>query len=260
MNNIAVTLQVPPSSGSPWTSLIFILLLCLIFWLFFIRPKRKQRKEEENAPLQSSADAIPYQHSKAQLEQSSASTPFSFCPSCGSKLKEGARFCSNCGNVISQTGQSMTPTQHFHQATQAAYSIPNVYIKGKALSKTQRVLNLAPRDNLIDTFSYSNGAVYIQTQSGASIQAPLNLLSVSFQYWPNTQQRTATVEYQGCKISFSEATSSISKADYDMIFFVLSNAETTYNLENISQENMALADQMVSFQRGFRMANTMKRW
>lgn len=260
MNIIAVTLQVPPSSGSPWINLIIILLLCHIFWLCFIRPKRKERKEKEKASLQSRDDAIYHQHSNTKMERSSVSTPFSFCPSCGSKLKEGARFCSNCGNVILQMGQNMTPPQHFQQAMQAAYTIPNVYIKGKALSKAQRVLNLASSEQLIDVFSFSNGIVYIQTQGNQSLQAPLNSLSASFQYWPNTKQRTATIEFQGQKINLAEAPTSVSKADYDKVFYVLSQAGTTYGAESISPENMALADQMVSFQRGYSMANAMKRW
>lgn len=260
MNSIVVTLQASPSSGSPWTSLIVILLLCLIFWLCFIRPKRKAGKEKGKDPLQPRADAIPCQHSNAQSEPSSVSSPFSFCPTCGSKLKEGARFCSNCGNAISQIGQSMAPNQHFHQTMQAAYTIPNVYIKGKALSKAQRVLNLASSEQLIDVFSFSNGIVYIQTQGNQSLQAPLNFLSASFQYWPNTKQRTATIEFQGQKINLAEAPTSVSKADYDKVFYVLSQAGTTYGAESISPENMALADQMVSFQRGYSMANAMKRW
>ena len=253
-------LQVLPSSGSPWSSLIFILLLCLIFWLCLIRPKRKERKEKEKAPLQSKDDALPYQHPNAEVERSFASTPLSFCPSCGSKLKEGARFCSNCGNVISQMGQNMAPPQHLHQVTQAPYTIPDVYIKGKALSKTQRVLNLASSEQLIEFFSFSNGIVYIQTQGNQSMQAPLNLLSASFHYWPNTKQRTVTIEFQGQKINLAEATTSVSKADYDRVFYVLSLAGTTYGAESISPENMALADQMVVFQRGYSMANAMKRW
>ena len=33
--------------GSPWTSLIFIVLLIVVFWLFFIRPQSKKAKEEQ---------------------------------------------------------------------------------------------------------------------------------------------------------------------------------------------------------------------
>ncbi len=33
--------------GSPWMSLVFIILLIVVFWLFFIRPQSKKAKEEQ---------------------------------------------------------------------------------------------------------------------------------------------------------------------------------------------------------------------
>ena len=33
--------------GSMWTSLIFIIALIVVFWLFFIRPQSKKAKEEQ---------------------------------------------------------------------------------------------------------------------------------------------------------------------------------------------------------------------
>ena len=33
--------------GSPWSSLIFIILLIVVSWLFFIRPQSKKAKEEQ---------------------------------------------------------------------------------------------------------------------------------------------------------------------------------------------------------------------
>ena len=48
MNNLFILLQeqVQPG-GSPWSSLIFILMLIVVFWLFFIRPQSKKAKEEQ---------------------------------------------------------------------------------------------------------------------------------------------------------------------------------------------------------------------
>ena len=50
MNNLFILLQaegqVQPG-GSSWTSLVFILLLIVVFWLFFIRPQSKKAKEEQ---------------------------------------------------------------------------------------------------------------------------------------------------------------------------------------------------------------------
>ena len=49
MNNLFVLLQAEgqaPQGGSMWSSLIFILLLIVVFWLFFIRPQSKKAKEE----------------------------------------------------------------------------------------------------------------------------------------------------------------------------------------------------------------------
>ena len=50
MNNLFVLLQAegqPQPGGSPWSSLIFILMLIVAFWLFFIRPQSKKAKEEQ---------------------------------------------------------------------------------------------------------------------------------------------------------------------------------------------------------------------
>lgn len=35
------------NQGSPWMSLVFIVLLIVVFWLFFIRPQSKRAKEEQ---------------------------------------------------------------------------------------------------------------------------------------------------------------------------------------------------------------------
>lgn len=50
MNNLFILLQAEGQAqpgGSPYTSLIFILLLIVVFWLFFIRPQSKKAKEEQ---------------------------------------------------------------------------------------------------------------------------------------------------------------------------------------------------------------------
>lgn len=48
MNLITILLQdAATPKQSPWSSLIFILLLVVAFWLFFIRPQSKRNKEEQ---------------------------------------------------------------------------------------------------------------------------------------------------------------------------------------------------------------------
>ena len=50
MNNLFILLQdqaQPAPGGSPWGSLVFIVLLIVVFWLFFIRPQSKKAKEEQ---------------------------------------------------------------------------------------------------------------------------------------------------------------------------------------------------------------------
>ena len=50
MNNLIILLQdqaQPAQGASPWGSLIFIVLLIVVFWLFFIRPQSKKAKEEQ---------------------------------------------------------------------------------------------------------------------------------------------------------------------------------------------------------------------
>ena len=50
MNNLFILLQAEGQAqpgGSPWSNLVFILLLIVVFWLFFIRPQSKKAKEEQ---------------------------------------------------------------------------------------------------------------------------------------------------------------------------------------------------------------------
>ena len=54
MNNLFILLQAAGQAageGAPkqstWSSLIFIVLLIVVFWLFFIRPQSKRTKEEQ---------------------------------------------------------------------------------------------------------------------------------------------------------------------------------------------------------------------
>ena len=50
MNNLFILLQAegqPQPGGSMYSSLIFIVLLIVVFWLFFIRPQSKKAKEEQ---------------------------------------------------------------------------------------------------------------------------------------------------------------------------------------------------------------------
>lgn len=183
-----------------------------------------------------------------------------YCSSCGARLKEGARFCSNCGNPISTSKQVASSAQQFTQTIPTINMIPVVNIKGNHLNKTQRILNLVSDNQLVEWFSFYNGIVSLKTLGEKSLQAPLNQLSVSFQYWANTKQRTVIIKYQSCKIELVETPASMSKTDFDNIIAVLSQAGTTYNLESITQENMDVADQLESFQRGYRLAKTLNKW
>ena len=49
MNNLFILLQAEGQSaqGSSMLSLVFIILLIVVFWLFFIRPQSKKAKEEQ---------------------------------------------------------------------------------------------------------------------------------------------------------------------------------------------------------------------
>lgn len=53
MNNLFILLQVAgqaaqePTGMQKYSSLIFIVLLVVVFWLFFIRPQSKRAKEEQ---------------------------------------------------------------------------------------------------------------------------------------------------------------------------------------------------------------------
>ncbi|MCQ2303181.1 MAG: preprotein translocase subunit YajC [Bacteroidales bacterium] len=50
MNTLFILLDAATEGApkqSPWSSLIFIVLLIVVFWLFFIRPQSKRQKEEQ---------------------------------------------------------------------------------------------------------------------------------------------------------------------------------------------------------------------
>lgn len=47
MNILTILLQEAAAQKPMWSSLIWILLLFVVFWLFFIRPQSKKAKEQE---------------------------------------------------------------------------------------------------------------------------------------------------------------------------------------------------------------------
>ena len=48
MNTLIILLQEAQQAPKPmWTSLIWIVLLIVVFWLFFIRPQSKKAKEQQ---------------------------------------------------------------------------------------------------------------------------------------------------------------------------------------------------------------------
>ena len=271
---ISLQAEIPSQGGSWWSSLIFIVFLIVIFWLFFIRPKKKKNQINEQFPIQPKVDNV-YNQVASHIDQQ-ASQPFSFCPSCGSKLKEGANFCSGCGNAVSTVGQIKSSTKQFNQTAQTAHGIANVYIKGNQLTRTQRILNLVSANQLIDTFSYSNGMLSIKTQGEKSLYAPLSQCSTYFQYIPSTKQRFVTIKHQNTKIEFAEVPDSISTTETNAIFDILLKAGATYDAESISPEGIATANQIhkikqqaaiatqiskqISYNQGYRMGQMMKRW
>lgn len=48
MTNLFILLQAAPPQGSPFSGLIMIGGMILVFWLFLIRPQAKRAKEQKN--------------------------------------------------------------------------------------------------------------------------------------------------------------------------------------------------------------------
>lgn len=144
----------------------------------------------------------------------------------------------------SQSDTTYTNLLNISPATTRDSSIPDVYIKGNILSKTQRILNLVSSENLIHVFSFSNGVVSIKTQTGCLLQGPLNEISVEFKYSGSTGQRQANINYKGRRIEIIEEHAAISQADNDKIFAVLSHAGNVNGLYYITPEGMAQARQL----------------
>lgn len=47
MNTLLILLEEAQPKGSMWTSLLPLLLIIVVFWLFFIRPQSKRAKEQQ---------------------------------------------------------------------------------------------------------------------------------------------------------------------------------------------------------------------
>lgn len=221
-------------------SILFILLVVAILWLLLIRPLKTKSKEREQTPIQPKGIS---NQSSNHLERPT-SQAFSFCPSCGSKLKEGAKFCTSCGNPISAMGQSESTNHQFRQTAPTQNPIQSVNIRGKYLSTAQKIWNLVSVDQLLDTFSYSDGMILVKSQGGKTIHAPLSQLSVYFKYNQSTEQRMATISYQGKEIEFVEAWASINEINTITILDVLSKAGIVYGAESITPESIAKAKQI----------------
>ena len=237
------------------TLLIVLIALLLVYFLKILKTIGDKRKE-----FQQSMNSNPNQF--ADDSNPSMTQKQTFCTSCGARLKEGARFCTSCGNPVSTIGQSVSPSQQFRQTAPSQNSIQNVNIRGKYLTTAQRIWNVVSEDQLLDTFSYFDGMVLIKSQGGKTIHAPLYQLSVYLKFNQTTEQRMATINYQGKEIKFVEAPTSINEAKTSTILEVLSKAGTVYGAESITPESIAKAKQIKSQQmvRGFFMGQMMRRW
>ncbi len=181
-------------------------------------------------------------------------TKISFCPSCGTKLENNIKFCPSCGKQVDCSLNNKP--------------ISNLFIKGEALSLGRKILNLTSSNNLIDTFKYSNGLVFIRTQGANELNGPLKNLSVCFDYSGDTQLKYITIKYNGNRLKIATVPEIISDRNYDAIIMILSQAGSVSGLDKITKEYMYKANQNAgqrnaqinSYWQGYWASQNLNRW
>lgn len=109
-------------------------------------------------------------------------------------------------------------------------SLPDIYIKGKALSSWEKALDGFPAKNdILDVFKYnsSDRSVYLKMLDGRSISCPLSQLDVTFDKMGVTYRFVVTDKRT--KFSFYQYDYVFTSDQYNVIIGILLLAGTTHN-------------------------------
>ena len=115
--------------------------------------------------------------------------------------------------------------------------LPRIFLKGKKMGGLEKLANLAYDDNkILKSFLYDNGIVTLTMQSGKVLTASLTSMEVHF-----VKLRSAPIDVtvidRNYKINFYEMAGLYSSQEWEVIYKVLSLANTTYGTDIFSSWN-----------------------
>lgn len=114
--------------------------------------------------------------------------------------------------------------------------LPRILLKSKNLSGWEKFVNLAYDDStILKSFLYDNGFVTLTMQSGAKLTASLSSMQVIFTKVNSLIE--VTVSDRNSKIKFYEMAYLYSNQEWEVIYKVLSLANTTYGTDIFSNWN-----------------------
>jgi len=115
--------------------------------------------------------------------------------------------------------------------------LPRIDLKGKKMSGLEKLANLAYDDNtILKSFLYDNGIVTLTMQSGKVLAASLTSMEVHFVKLRNAPIDVTVID-RNYKINFYEMAGLYSSQEWEVIYKVLSLANTTYGTDIFSSWN-----------------------
>ena len=146
------------------------------------------------------------------------------------------------GLVIWALYASFTPDKKDHQKVREEIEkLPRIYFKGKELGEINKFLNLAYDDSrIMKSFLYDKGQVTLTMKNGTILTAPLSSMVVYFQK-AKLSPIEVTIHYRDRDIYFYEMHGLYSSKEYEVIYKILSLANTTYGTDIFNEWNKNLS-------------------
>lgn len=115
--------------------------------------------------------------------------------------------------------------------------LPRIFLKGKKMSGFEKFANLAYDDNtILKSFLYDNSIVTLTMQSGKVLTASLASMEVHFEKVKNSPIDVTVID-RNYKINFYEMAGLYTSQEWEVIYKVLSLANTTYGTDIFSNWN-----------------------
>lgn len=139
--------------------------------------------------------------------------------------------------VIAIIGSAMPDKKDKKQVREEIEKLPRIFFRGKNMSGLEKFANLAYDDRkILKSFLYDSGFVTLTMQNGDVLTASLGTIEVFFSKLKNSPI-DVTVIYQNQKVNFYQMVGLYSDKEWEVIYKILSLANTTYGTHIFSNWN-----------------------